>query len=344
MKERAPIRFLLVALPAGLFLLGIIAMVTSHFKDKDRPLDPNQAIRLEAASLKRRPVSRDDLANSLKILATQIGERHHGKPEALESAAVWIESTLAGGNIGYTVERQVYDAGGGFEARNLIAELPGLDRRSEIIIVGAHYDTVPGSPGANDNGTGIASLLALARAFTGDPQQRTIRFVAFANEEPPHFQTETMGSLVYAKRCRSRGETIAAMLCLETIGYFSEAEGSQKVPEGLGGVFPTVGNFLAFVGDENSRFFVDSAKGAFSAVASIPAIGGVFPESIPGVGWSDHWSFWQAGYPAVMVTDTAPYRYPHYHQATDTPDQVDLEKLEDATRGFEAIVRGWANP
>ncbi len=344
MKQGVFIRFLLVGLPLGLFLLGIGSMIRTHLNDGAQPVDPNEAVRLEAAALKRRPVSREDLANSLEVLATRIGERHLGKPEALESAAFWLESTLGGGNIGYSVERHVFEAGGK-EVRNLIAELPGRKHRSEIVVVGAHYDTVPGSPGANDNGSGVAALVALARAFAGDPQGRTVRFVAFVNEEPPHFQTETMGSLVYAKRCQARGETIAAMLCLDTVGCYFDTEGSQRIPEGLeGGGFPTVGNFLAFVGDENSRYHVDSAKAAFAAASSIPAVGGVFPETVPGVGWSDHWSFWQTGYPAVMVTDTAPYRYPHYHLPGDTPDQVDLEKLEDATRGFEAVVRVWANP
>ncbi len=344
MKEGALIRFLLVALPAGLLLLGTAAMVRTYLRQGERPVDPNEAVRLEAAALKRRPVSREDLSNSLGILATRVGERHLGRPEALESAALWIESTLGGGNIGYQVERQTYDVGDR-EVRNLVAELPGRSHRSEIVVVGAHYDTVPGSPGANDNGSGVAALVALARAFAGDPQARTVRFAAFVNEEPPHFQTEHMGSLVYARRCQARGERVVAMLCLDTVGFFSEAEGSQRIPEGLeDGGFPTVGNFLAFVGDENSRYVVDAAKTAFATVSSIPAVGGVFPESVPGVGWSDHWSFWQAGYPAVMATDTGPYRYPHYHSPDDTVDRIDLERLEDATRGFEAIVRAWANP
>ncbi len=343
MKEGAPIRFLVVALPVGLLVLGVLSMVATYLKRDEAPADPNEAVRLEAASLKRRPVDRENLAHSLDVLAKRIGERHLGKPEALESAAFWIESTLGGGNIGYSVERQVYEVEGK-DVRNLVAELPGRSLRSEIVLVGAHYDTVPGSPGANDNGSGVAALVALARAFAGDPQARTVRFAAFVNEEPPYFQTERMGSLVYARHCQARGERIVAMLCLDTVGFYSEAEGSQRLPEGLGDGFPTVGNFLAFVGDERSRHVVDSAKAAFATASSIRAVGGVFPESIPGVGWSDHWSFWQAGYPAVMVTDTGPYRYPHYHSPDDTVDQVDLGRLEDATRGFEAIVRVWANP
>jgi len=225
-----------------------------------------------------------------------------------------------------------------------VAELPGTTRRDEIVVIGAHYDTVPGCPGANDNGTGVVSLLSLAKAFAGDPQERTIRFVAFVNEEPPYFHTEQMGSMVYARRCRSRRDDIVAMLALETIGYFSDEPGSQEVPPGLTGAFPDTGNFLAFVGDRRSRFLADSAVTAFEFASGIPALGGGFPAEVPGVAWSDHWSFWQHDYPGVMVTDTAPYRYPHYHEPTDTVDKIDFEKLTRAVRGIESVIRVWANP
>jgi len=210
--------------------------------------------------------------------------------------------------------------------------------------VGAHYDTVPGTPGANDNGTGVVTLLALARAFAGEQQDRTVRFVAFVNEEPPYFQTKNMGSRVYARRCKERNEKIVGMIALETIGYFSNAEGSQKVPPGLEGSFPNKGNFLAFVGNKDSKYLADNCRIAFTNASGIPAIAGGFPVDLPGVGWSDHWSFWQEGYPAVMVTDTAPYRYPHYHKASDTMDKIDFGNFTKAVEGFEAVVRRLANP
>lgn len=318
-------------------------MVKSQFYKKEMDLDPNEEVRLDAAALNRRPVNQEDLGRSLETLSDRIGERHLGKPERLESAAVWIESSLGLANLGYAVSRHPFEADGK-AVRNLVAELPGRERRDEIVVVGAHYDTVPGSPGANDNGTGIAALLSLARAYAGDAQGRTVRFAAFVNEESPYFQTEAMGSLVYAKACRARREKIVAMLCLETIGYFSEEEGSQESPPGLTGKFPTRGNFLAFVGNEPSRFLVDTAKSAFQSASDIPVVGGVFPEEVPGVGWSDHWSFWQAGFPAVMITDTAPYRYTHYHLPTDTPDKINLAMLEDTVRGIKAVIDALANP
>ena len=343
MTQRKLIPFLVVGLPAGLLFLGVFAMIRSEMKKPDVPLDPNEQVRLEAATLNRRPVSREDLERNLRTLTETIGERHLGKPEKLEQAAIWIESTLGGGNIGYSISRNVYEVDGK-TVRNLEATLPGKARRDEIIVVGAHYDTVPGTPGANDNGTGVVSLLALARAFAGEQQERTVRFVAFVNEEPPYFHTENMGSRVYARRCKERNENIVGMIALETIGYFSDAEGSQEVPPGLEGSFPNKGNFLAFVGNENSKYLADNCRVAFTNASGIPALAGAFPEEVPGVGWSDHWSFWQEGYPAVMVTDTAPYRYPHYHKASDTMDKIDFENFTKAVEGFEAVVRRLANP
>ncbi|MEX2578750.1 MAG: M28 family peptidase [Verrucomicrobiales bacterium] len=341
MKQATVIRILIVALPAGLLLLGIGAMLKTHMSSSEKPFDPNEDIRLEAASLNRKPVNRADLESYLETLSGRIGERNVGVPDRLESAAVWIESTLGGGNIGYKVERQTYETQG-VEVRNLIAELPGRALRDEIVVVGAHYDTVPGCPGANDNGTGIAGVLALAQAFAGDPQARTIRFVAFVNEEPPFFHTDQMGSYVYAKRCQSLDEKIVAMISLETIGYFSDEPGSQEYPAGLAGQYPSEGNFLALVGNQASRYIVDSAEAAFSGAVDLPVVAGAFPGEVPGVAWSDHWSFWQAGYPAIMITDTAPFRYPHYHQPTDTVDKIDLDRFTEAVKGLEAVVRTWA--
>ena len=316
MKDGTWIRLMIVALPAGLLLMGVGAIVNSTFYREESDLDPTEAIRLETAGLNRRPVSRDDLAISLDTLATRIGERHPGKPDQLERAAVWIESSLSGANMGYLVERQIYEAGG-HEVRNLIAELPGRERRDEIIVVGAHYDTVAGSPGANDNGTGVAALLSLARAFAGDQQTRTIRFVAFVNEAPPYFQTESMGSLVYAKACRSRGEKIVAMISMVMLGESTDAK-----------------SMISFVGNDDSQFFADSARTAFVRATKIPAADNGFPLDGPGERASGHESFGQLGYPAVMVTATA----------APAADAIDLENLESVTRGLKAVIDTWANP
>lgn len=344
MKEAKLIRFFMVALPSGLLVFGIAAMLGSQWWGGRHGSDPNESIRLEAAALKRLPVSRDHLENSVRILAERIGERHLGQPEALESAAFWIESSLGGGNLGYLVERQTYGVGDR-EVRNLIAELPGREHRGEIVVVGAHYDSAPGSTGANDNATGVAALLSLARAFTGDPQGRTIRFVAFVNGGPPHFQTETMGSRVYASRCRARGERIVAMLCLDEVGQPSALGGGQQMPGGREGAdAPGKGDGLAFVGDGESTYWLDSAKGAFGASSSLSAFGGVVPPDAPHRARSDHESFREAGFPAVLITDRPNQGDPQAPLPGDSAGRIDFGKLEEAARGFEAIVRTWANP
>ena len=275
-----------------------------------------------------------ELTRDVAHLAGTIGERNLVRYAALEQAAKFIEQSFS--EAGYTPRRQTYDVGGRTCA-NIEVELPGDD--PEAVIVGAHYDTVSGSPGANDNASGVAALLALARRFSGQRQTRTIRFVAFVNEEPGHFQTQTMGSWVYANRCKSNGDRIRAMLSLETIGFFSERAGSQNYPvPGLGMIYPDAGNFIAFVGDIGSRALVREAIGAFRRGASLPSEGAALPGNVPGVGWSDHWSFWQHGYRAIMVTDTAPFRYPHYHSAEDTPDKLDYRSMARLVDGLCAVI------
>lgn len=206
---------------------------------------------------------------------------------------------------------------------NIETELPGAS--PEIVLIGAHYDSVFGAPGANDNGSGVAALLALARRLAGKPNEQTLRLVAFVNEEPGYFQTGKMGSFVYPGRCRQRGDRISAMISLETIGYFSNEPGSQRYPAlGLGLIYPRAGNFIGFVSNVGSRSLLRDALGEFRRQAQIPSEGAALPAMVPGVGWSDQWSFWRHGYPGIMVTDTAPFRYPHYHKASDTPKQTGL--------------------
>jgi len=343
MKEGAKIRFLIVAFPLGLLVIGVLSVFFTQFTNKTSNLDINEAKRLQAASLKRKPVNRADLENFVTVLSNRIGERHIGKSKNLDRAAIWIESSLAGGNIGYQVTRQAYGAGGK-EVRNLIAELPGATLRDEIIVVGAHYDSVPNSPGADDDGSGVAALLSLAQAFAGDQQERTIRFVAFVNEEPPFFQTEKMGSRVYTESCRAKGEKIRAMISLKAIGYFSDKEGSQKTPPGVEGDFPSVGNFLAFVGNEESRYFIDSAVNAFQSGSRIPVVAGIFPEKTSATAGVDFGVLLKSNYVGVVVTDTESYRYPDYHKSSDTMDKIDFQKLEDVCRGLKVVIETWANP
>jgi hypothetical protein len=277
---------------------------------------------------------RAELIADVQTLAGEIGERNLLRYAQLTAAADFIEGSFTG--AGLTPRRDTYELQGR-ACHNIEVEIPG--ERKEVVVIGAHYDSVFGSPGANDNASGVAALLALARRFAGKPGGQTLRFVAFVNEEPPFFQTGQMGSFVYASRCQARGDKISAMLSLETIGYFSDAPRSQSYPApALGLAYPTTGNFIGFVGNFGSRALVRRAIGLFRAQKKVPSEGAALPAFIPGVAWSDQWSFWQCGYPAIMITDTAPFRYPHYHEASDTPDKLEYDRFALVVSGLEKTI------
>jgi Zn-dependent M28 family amino/carboxypeptidase len=241
----------------------------------------------------------------------------------LERPARYIEAQLTG-------SRSQEFQSGGRRVRN-------IETGSGAIVVGAHYDTVPGSPGADDNASGVAVLLELARM--GLPA----RFVAFANEEMPYFQSHEMGSHAWAARARRGGEKISAMLSLEMLGYYRNVPRSQAYPPPLGWFYPDRANFIAFVGDMGSRTLVRRAIASFRTHARFPSEGVAAPAGIPGVTWSDHWSFRRHGYPAIMVTDTAFYRYAHYHLPSDTPEKLDYMRMARVTLGLAAVIKELAN-
>ncbi len=278
--------------------------------------------------------SRDRLRGHVVALAGEIGERNIGRFGALREASDYLEQSL--GDLGYAVTDQEYVADG-MRVRNLEAELPGSGD-SGVIIVGAHYDSVTGSPGANDNASGAAAVVEIARLLWGKTYPLTVRFVLFANEEPPFFKTDLMGSLVYARGARQRGERIVGMLSLETIGYYSDAPGSQYYPFPLNFFYPSAGNFIGFVGNTASRKLVRRALATFRRTTPFPSEGAAVPAAIPGIDWSDQWSFWHEGYPALMVTDTAPYRYPDYHGPRDTPDRLDYDRMARVVAGLARVV------
>lgn len=296
------------------------------------------------------PLTADEtlLARRLREHIEKIAREEHNTafPGQLEDAARYIESTLAG--LGYAVKQQMFSVDGN-RVRNLEVTVrspgpsPGKPR---VVVVGAHYDSAPGTPGANDNATGSAAVIELARALQQMRPEpgREIKLVLFVNEEPPYFKTAQMGSMLHARELYTRGENVAAMLSLETIGYYSDDKGSQHYPPPLDALYPDTGNFIAFVGDLGSRELVREALASFRRHAKFPSEGLAAPASIPGVDWSDHWSYREHGFPALMVTDTAPYRYPHYRTAQDTPDKVDYERLARVVKGIELVVRDLATP
>jgi Zn-dependent M28 family amino/carboxypeptidase len=262
-----------------------------------------------------------------------------GAPKALEAAATLIERELSA--PGYAVERQWYLAQG-HDVSNLVAELPGTNRPDRIVVLGAHYDTVATTPGADDNASAVAVLLEVTRILRSCRPNRTIRFVAFACEEPPHYFTHEMGSQVYARQCRARGEQIVGMLCLEMVGYFVSAKGSQRVPEAiprfLHWAFPRRGNFLAAVGNMPSWRLCWKFRGGFKRATRFPLFSICLPELIHDIRRSDNSSFWDQGYSALMLTDTSYLRNPHYHLTSDTPDTLDYESMASITIGVAGAV------
>jgi hypothetical protein len=318
---------LLVAVAAGCVMLG---MPGRSFEGPSPPLgDEDAALRAE-------------LERDVRALAEEIGDRSVFRPERMEAAARHCETAFAA--AGLTPQREPFAAVGQTFV-NVVAEVRGAARAQEIVVVGGHYDTVRGSPGANDNATGVAATLALARRLAASRPARTLRFVAFACEEPPCFQTEQMGSLVHARAAKARGDDVVAMVSLETLGCFRDEPGSQEFPvRGMDLVFPSTGNFVAFVGDVGSRGLVRDTIRVFREHARVPSEGAALPNGVPGVGWSDHWSFWQVGVPALMVTDTAIFRDDAYHDAHDLPGRVDFDRLAHVVRGLVPVVASLVKP
>jgi Zn-dependent M28 family amino/carboxypeptidase len=269
-------------------------------------------------------------------LAGVIGGRSLERPGSMDTAAEYLRAEWE--RQGYAVQVSRYTVGGQ-QVANLAVEVPG--RQSELVIVGAHYDTCLAYPGADDNASGVAALLELSRRLRGATPDRTVRFVAFANEEPPHFKDpEAMGSSVYAQKLRAEGREVAAMLSLESIGYFSDEPGSQRYPSIVAPLYPSVGNFVAVVGKNRSRPLVRAVVEGLERHGPVPVESIAAPGSITGIDWSDHWSFWEAGWPAaVMITDTAVFRNPNYHESTDTPDTLDYERLAWVVVALEGTIR-----
>ncbi|MBI4343034.1 MAG: M28 family peptidase [Candidatus Omnitrophica bacterium] len=279
------------------------------------------------------------LRRHVQVLAGEIGNRNLYAAANLAEAARYVEGHLM--QAGYTVESQPYQAEGQ-TVRNLIVTKPGTDPSLDPLLIGAHYDTA-GNPGADDNASGTAALLELARWAGEHAFARTLTFVAFTNEEPPFFQTELMGSRVYARAAKARGKRIRAALILESIGYYTDAPNSQRYPPFYGLFYPNRGNFLGVVSNLRYRRLAGEVARAFKRRSRLPIESVAAPDFIPGVTWSDHWSFWKEGYQAVMLTDTAFLRNPNYHMDSDTPDTLDYAKLAAVVEGLRGVMEEFAH-
>jgi Zn-dependent M28 family amino/carboxypeptidase len=273
-------------------------------------------------------------------LAGLIGPRWLGKPASIKATVDYLSNQWTA--MGYEVRREEYDALNA-TATNLIVEQQGTRQPESIILLGAHYDTVPSTPGADDNASAVAVLLEVSRLLKGHVGRKTLRFVAFACEEPPYFSLDSMGSQHHAREARKRRERIEGMLCLEMVGYFTSEPNSQQVPESLPRwthrFFPNRGDFLAAVGNLSSWRLAWAFRRGFKRGTKLPLFSIVLPERIREIRLSDNSSFWDQGYPALMLTDTSFLRNPHYHQSTDTPDTLDYESTAQVALGVAGAVR-----
>jgi hypothetical protein len=280
---------------------------------------------------------RQHLETHLRFLSVTLGDRSIYRPEHLQAAADYIFQNFAA--MGYAPRRQTFTYQG--EAvGNIIA---GDENPDGYYILGAHYDTVAGTPGADDNASGVAVLLEAARLARSLPPPQPWAFIGFACEEPPAFFTPDMGSRVYAKRARRQKAQIRGMLCLEMVGYYSQAPGSQSLPVPLRLMgYPTIGNFIGLVSDRPSKPLMERLEAAIKEGGTLPAVTLAVPlggHLLPEVRLSDHASFWDEGYPAVMLTDTAFMRNQHYHGPGDVMDRLDLEAMTDLTLGLVNFIR-----
>ncbi len=273
----------------------------------------------------------------LEVLTVDIGPRHlRGRDAQLARTADWLGERLR--DLGYEPTRERFDVEGQ-EICNIVAERRGQDSGGGIVIIGAHYDTVPGSPGANDNGSAVVVALELARSFARRESALGLRFVFFANEEAPWFGTPAQGSWVHAQGCSARGKRVTAMICLECLGFYVDSPNSQRYPPLLERLYPSTGDFVAFVGNLASRRLVHRVVRGFRAAATFPSQGLVGTETLlRDITRSDHLPFWRHGIPALMVTDTADFRYPYYHTALDLPEHVDCESLARIVSGLETVI------
>ncbi|HEY6077517.1 MAG TPA: M28 family peptidase [Polyangiaceae bacterium] len=278
-----------------------------------------------------------ELRAHVSALAVEIGQRRATFGDSLQRAEQYITGELGSLAVAGALRREPL-AGAPGNPANVVLELPGT-RAGPIVLLGAHYDTDQGgTPGANDNGSGVATALVLAKRLSAAKHALPIRIVLFANEEQPYFATSAMGSLQHAQGCRKRGEQLRAMLSLETMGYYSDEPRSQKYPAPLSALYPDRGNFIGFVANLGSRGLLRDVMGRFRQHATIPSEGAALPEALPGVGWSDHWAFWREGYEAIMVTDTALFRDPTYHRHSDIAPNLDYERLARVAVGLERVV------
>ena len=279
------------------------------------------------------------LAELIEALSATIGIRHHDRGDSLSASADYIAKSFE--KLGFKPRLQQFEFAG-VPMHNVEVIIPGR-KLAKYVVIGAHYDTVPHTPGADDNASGVAALLELARRLIDTRPDCTICLVAFANEEDNGGAWEGMGSYAHARGLKERGIDVVGMISLEMLGYFDQSEGSQKYPFPFNLFYPTTGNFIGFVGNTKSADFVRFCLRQFRLAASVPSEGVAAPERFSDIARSDHWSYWQHDYPALMVTDTSNFRNPHLHTMQDTSDSLNFDSMTRVVKGIEAVVLKLAN-
>ena len=321
-RSRARALLLLVLCAGAALLAGVWAYVT-------QPLPGSPTV--DAGTV---TVSPERLETHVRALSERFAPRDFTHPENLDRAAAYVREELA--RAGGTVSEQTYEVNG-TTYRNVVASF-GPDTR-ERVVVGAHYDAAGPLPAADDNASGVAGLIELAHLLGGARLPLRVELVAYSLEEPPFFRTPHMGSAVHAASLRREGVPVRAMLSLEMIGYFTDAPGSQQFPLGiLRWIYPSEGNFIAVIGKLGGGSLVRRVKRAMRRASPLPVHSLNGPRWVPGIDFSDHASYWDAGYAAVMITDSAFYRNPYYHTARDTPGTLDYARMALVVQGVYGAV------
>lgn len=281
------------------------------------------------------------LETHVRRLAEDFAPRDHAHPENLEKAAAYIEEEFR--SAGARVSSQHFHG-----PKPLYRNVSGFFGPDETakprLIIGAHYDAFREYPGADDNASAVAGLIELAHLIGNlDPRELAVpvELVSWPLEEPPNFRTEGMGSAVHASSLKKNGVEVRLMIALEMIGYFSDRRGSQGFPNPvLRLYYPSRGNFIAVTGDFTNRDSIAKVKAAMRGATALPVHSISAPRALPGIDFSDHLNYWNRGYPALMITDTAFYRNRNYHSAGDTPDTLDYARMGQTVVGvFEAVRR-----
>ena len=318
-------------------LSGLLGLVTQPFAFPISSVSPEvSAARLEA---------------HVKHLSVDLYPRSFDQLRNIERAAEYIHSELT--DIGADVSVQDVPVQE-LTYRNIIAHFG--PESGPLLVIGAHYDShgdasegakhplgyapETHTPGADDNASGVAGLLELARLLQQNPPRRPVELVAYTLEEPPHFRTEHMGSAWHARSLAKAEREVQLMLSLEMIGFYSDEEGSQHFPlPGMGLVYPEQGNFIALVGRLGDFQVIRRVKSIMSGVTDLPVVSINAPGIVPGVDFSDHLNFWGVGYPALMITDTAFYRNPNYHRAGDTYEKLDYRRMAKVVQSVYAVAQ-----